>query len=330
MPPLPLVLAPIGDPCGIGPEVLVKALATGRVQARARTVLVGSRAAVERANLATGAGLAVRTVSDLGGAGSEPGVAWVYDPGGLQTPLPAPGHAHRECGRAQVDWLMTADRLCRQGQAQGLVMGPINTESLELADAMGPVEELAEPQPFHTYLLVMSGPLRVVHLIHHQPIRRVCELISADLVEHALVMIDRDFQAWGLGRPRIVVSGWNPHAHGEEEKNAIAPGVERARALGLDVTGPCSPDSVFRWNIEGKYDVVLCMAHDQGHIAIKTWGFVGNCSLTMGMPYICTSVAHGTAYDIAGTGTAKEDNILEALLLTASLAAGAGLPAAQA
>lgn len=330
MPSAPLILAPIGDPCGIGPEVLVKALASGQVQAHARTVLVGSRAAVERANAATGAGLAVRAVTDLAGAGAEPGVAYVYDPGGLDTPLPTIGHAHRNCGRAQVDWLMTADRLCRQGQAQGLVMGPINTESIELADAMGPVEELAEPQPFHTYLLVMSGPLRVVHLIHHQPIRRVCDLISADLVEHALVMIDRDFQAWGVGRPRIVVSGWNPHAYGEEEKNAIAPGVERARALGIDVTGPSSPDSVFRWNIEGKYDVVLCMAHDQGHIAIKTWGFVGNCSLTMGMPYICASVAHGTAYDIAGTGAAKPDNILEALLLTASLAAGKGLPAPQA
>jgi 4-phospho-D-threonate 3-dehydrogenase / 4-phospho-D-erythronate 3-dehydrogenase len=296
------------------------------VQPLARTVLVGARAAVERAVASTGVALEVLPIEDLASAGAAPGTVQVLDPGGLDTPLPAVGHAHRPCGQAQVDWLVTADRLCRERRAQGLVMAPINTESIELAGAMGPVEALAEPQPFHTYLLVISGPLRVVHLIHHQPIRRVCDLMSPELVEHALVMVDRDFRAWGLGRPRIVVSGWNPHAYGEEEKNAIAPGVARARAQGVDATGPCSPDSVFRWNIEGKYDVVLCMAHDQGHIAIKTWGFVGNCSLTMGMPYVSASVAHGTAYDIAGTGMAKEDNILEALLLTASLAAGKGLP----
>jgi 4-hydroxythreonine-4-phosphate dehydrogenase len=121
-----------------------------------------------------------------------------------------------------------------------------------------------------------------------------------------------------------VVAGLNAHAYGDEDKHQIAPGVERAKAEGIDVTGPAPPDSVFRWCIDGRYDVVLAMYHDQGHIAVKTWGFVGNCAMILGTPYIHLSVAHGTAFDIVGKGIANHEMMLTAMRQAASLGAGKG------
>jgi 4-hydroxythreonine-4-phosphate dehydrogenase len=320
------IVIPIGDPGGIGPEVLCKALASGEIHPLARPVAVGSVEALEFANRVAGTGLRVRRVDSVAAGGDDPACVDVLDTGKLAPGNVTPGVATAVNGRAQLDWIIEADALCRRGEAQGFVMGVINTTALELAGGWEEIDKLVEPQPFESYLLVITGPLRVVHLVHHRHVREVCDLIKKDLVLHALTMTHEAFERWGITAPRIAVSGWNPHAHGPEDQGEIAPGVALARAKGMDVTGPISPDTVYRQNIEGSYDVVLAMSHDQGHIAIKTWGFVGNCSVTLGMPYISTSVAHGTAYDIAGKGVAKADNMLEALKLTASLAAGRGFP----
>ena len=140
----------------------------------------------------------------------------------------------------------------------------------------------------------------------------------------AITQLNEALKTWGIAKPRIAVAGLNPHASGKEEEQEIKPGVEKAAAQGIDVTGPIAPDSVFRHCIDGLYDVVLAMFHDQGHIAIKTWGFSGNCALIMGPPYLHMSVAHGTAYDLVGTGTADHTMMLEAMKLTGNLAAGNG------
>lgn len=324
MPDKPIIAAVIGDPGGIGPEVICKALAKGDLFATCRPVLIGSTEAVAQANRLSHSGFSVRRITQLADAGNDPAVLDVYDTGRFDPDDLVFGKASAESGRAQTDWILEADELCRGGSAAGFVMGCINTQALELAGTMATIEELVEPQPNHTYLLVITGPLRVVHMVHHRSVREVCDLIKTETVVHALQMTHERFETWGVRRPRIVVSGWNPHAHGVEDQQQIAPAVDQARAKGIDVTGPVSPDTVYRQNIEGQYDVVLAMSHDQGHIAIKTWGFLGNCSVTLGMPYISTSIAHGTAYDIAGKGTARHENMLEALRLTASLATGGG------
>ncbi len=322
----PAIVISIGDPGGIGPEVLCKALASGQIHPLARPVAVGSVEAMEMASKVAGTGLRVRRVTRMTEAGRDPEYIDVLDSGKLAPGNVTPGVATAISGRAQLDWVIEADDLCRRGEARGFVMGVINTTALELAGAWDEIEKLVEPQPYASYLLVITGPLRVVHMVHHRHVREVCDLIKKDLVLHALEATQQNFERWGIKAPRIAVSGWNPHAYGPEDQAEIAPGVEMARAKGLNVTGPISPDTVYRQNIEGQYDVVLAMSHDQGHIAIKTWGFLGNCSVTLGMPYISTSVAHGTAYDIAGKGVAKADNMLEALKLTANLAAGRGFP----
>ncbi len=320
----PTIVIAIGDPGGIGPEILCKVIAGGDIQPQVVPVAVGSIEALEMANRVAETGLSFRKVDHVGQALGQPGCLDVIDSGQLPAGSVTYGQATAESGKAQLAWIVEADQICRQGDAAGFVMGVINTTALELAGGWKEIEELVEPNPFHSYLLVITGPLRVMHLVHHRHVREVCDLISKDLVLHALQMTHDSFEQWGIKAPRIGVSGWNPHAYGPEDQQEIAPGVEMAQAKGIDATGPISPDTVYRQNIEGQYDAVLAMSHDQGHIAIKTWGFLGNCSLTLGMPYISTSVAHGTAYDIAGQGIAKADNMLEAMKLAASLANGNG------
>ncbi|MEL0082755.1 MAG: 4-hydroxythreonine-4-phosphate dehydrogenase PdxA [Gammaproteobacteria bacterium] len=320
----PAILVPIGDPGGIGPEILCKVIAGGEIQPEAVPIAVGSLEALEMADQIAGTGLTFRKINNVAEALGEPGCLDVIDSDHLPAGKVTFGEATAISGKAQLDWIVEADAICRRGEAAGMLMGVINTTALELAGGWEEIEKLVEPTPFQSYLLVITGPLRVMHLVHHRHVREVCDLISKELVLDALQMTHNSFEQWGINAPRIAVSGWNPHAYGPEDQGEIAPGVEMAQQQGINAVGPISPDTVYRQNIEGQYDAVLAMSHDQGHIAIKTWGFLGNCSVTLGMPYISTSVAHGTAYDIAGKGLAKADNMLEAMKLTASLANGRG------
>lgn len=317
----PVVATMIGDPCGIGPEVVVKSLALGGVHADCRPLVVGSSEAVQQAVDMLGLKLKVRRVGDVEGAGLDPAVIDVYDTGQLDPKFITPGKANAECGLASAAWLKEMDDLAAAGKVHGTIMGPINTDALKMA---GKFDEVVGVEVGKTYLFLITGPLRVVHLTDHIPLRQVCDIISPDLVYKALRTIHDDFTRWGIPNPRIVVAGLNAHAYGDEDKHQIAPGVEKAKAEGIDATGPASPDSVFRWCIDGQYDVVLAMYHDQGHIAVKTWGFVGNCAMILGMPHLHMSVAHGTAFDIVGKGIASHEMMLTAMRQTASLASGKG------
>jgi 4-hydroxythreonine-4-phosphate dehydrogenase len=200
-------------------------------------------------------------------------------------------------------------------------MGPISAEAMGMA---GVLDRVILVKPGESYLLLASGPLRVAHLTDHLPLRDVSALIAAELITRALHQLNAALRQWGIAQPRIAVAGFNPHAKGLEDETQIAPGVAQARVEGIDVVGPVSPDTVFRQGIEGRYDLILAMYHDQGHIAIKTWGFSGNIALVVGPPYVHVTVAHGTAYDIVGRGVADPSMVLNAILTAASLAAGRG------
>jgi 4-hydroxythreonine-4-phosphate dehydrogenase len=185
----------------------------------------------------------------------------------------------------------------------------------------------AAVQPGRTFLFLITGPLRVVHLTDHIPLRDIFGHISRQAVLDLIRLTDRSLRGWGMAAPRIGVAGINPHAYGDEEKLHIEPAVADARAEGVRVDGPVSPDTLFRLGTEGAYDCVIAHYHDQGHIAVKTWRFEGNCALILGEPFIRVSVAHGTAFDIAGTGTADARSMVSALETATSLAAGRGFPA---
>ncbi|MEH6638109.1 MAG: 4-hydroxythreonine-4-phosphate dehydrogenase PdxA [Porticoccaceae bacterium] len=317
----PLIATMIGDPCGIGPEVIAKAWASGEPHKYSRPVLVGSAAVMEQAVGFAGLDLPVRVIDSVDQISDSPEVIDILDSGKFNMDDLTLGEDNATCGQVCADWLKEADELALSGAVDGTIMGPISSVSMKMA---GVLDQVINIQPGISYLFLISGPLRVMHLTDHIPLRQVCDLISSDLVFSALQTMDARLKEWGLPEPRIGVSGFNAHASGEEEDKEIIPGVQRAQAAGINATGPIAPDSIFRHCIEDKYDAVLAMFHDQGHIAIKTWGFVGNCALIVGPPYLHMSVAHGTAYDIVGTGKANHEMMQAAMVLTGSLAAGKG------
>lgn len=320
----PIIGTSIGDPAGISSEVLVRALADQNVHDAARHVLIGSADVIERALKYTNIDAKIRRLKPTNKSldlSNDASVIDIIDNGildGIELPL-------REDtligGQASASWLEEADKLARAGLVDALVMAPISAGSLKMADKL---DLVVSPDPGLGYLVLVSGPLRVAHLTDHISLREVCDVISKDLVFKGISDVNAALKKWGIDNPRIGVSGLNPHADGVEDREEIAPGVEMAKAKGINVEGPISPDSIFRQCIDGAYDIVLAMYHDQGHIAIKTWGFSGNCVIMMGPPYLNMSVAHGTAYDITGTGKADHTMMKNTMILAGSLIGGSG------
>jgi len=317
----PIVATIIGDPAGIGPEVTVRALATGIPYEVSRPVLIGCTEAVEWAVGVTGSKLEVKRVTDMAGVGENPGVIEVYDTGKLDPNDYEVGVESASCGQATADWLKEGEELALANKVQAVVMAPINTGSMKMAKVL---DQIIPPKPGSTYLTLLNGPLRVVHLTDHMPLSKVSGVITQDLVYGAIKLIHESFTNWGVSNPKIAVSGFNCHAVGEEDEQEITPGVDRARADGFNVVGPIPPYTVFRRCVDSQYDVVLCMYHDQGHIALKTWKFDGNCATTLGTDYLSMSVAHGTAFDIVGKNIANHEMILNSMLQAASFSDGRG------
>jgi len=317
----PGIAVMIGDPNGIGPEVIVKAWTTGMAQKVCKPVLVGSKEAVVGGVNICGLDVEVRVVDGIGDLVGDPRVIEVLDSGKLDPAEIRPGQVSEACGRACAEWLQEADQLARDGQVAASIMGPINVESMSMA---GVLDSVISPEIGRSYLFLITGPLRVVHLTDHISLRDVCDAITSELVLRCLLKVDADLRSWGVDAPRIGVAGLNPHAKGPEDEEQIAPGIALAREEGVDATGPVSPDTVFRQCVDGMYDAVLAMYHDQGHIAVKTWGFSGNCVIVLGPPYLHMSVAHGTAYDIAGRGIADPEMMLAAMRMAGSIASGRG------
>ncbi len=310
-----------GDPCGIGPEVVAKALATNQPHEVCRPVVVGSVAAMQQGIEIAGADLRLSSIADLDECTGEPGTIEVLDSGALDPADIELGVAKAECGRANGVWLAEAAELALAGQVAASVMAPVNAEALIKGGAVG---QIIGTDPTQRYLTLLSGPLRVVHVFDHVMLEDVCRDISIELVLGAIQKTHSSLVGWGIPKPRLGVAGLNPHAQGPQERDAIGPAVEQAVREGIDASGPTSPDTVFRQCIDGRYDVVVAMCHDQGHIAIKTWGFVGNCAMFLGAPYLFMSVGHGTAFDIVGRGVANHEMILAAILQGANLACGRG------
>ena len=320
----PAIAVPIGDPCGVGPEILAKAMATGQPQRLARLLFVGSAEAMRRGVAVAGADLVVRPVASVAAIEDDARVLSILDDGQLDPAEIVYGQERAACGAAVGRWIGQAQALAGRGEVAGLVMGPINSEAMAAAGALG---ALLNAKPGERLLTLFSGPLRITHIFDHVYLRDVCAGLTADLVARSIRLTHDTLLGWGVASPRIGVAGLNPHAHGPEEDAAITPAVAQARADGIDASGPISPDTVFRHCIDGRYDVVVAMCHDQGHIALKTWGFEGNCGGFIGMPYLFMTVGHGTAFDIAGKGIASHAMMLAALNQCAQFAAGKGFAA---
>jgi 4-hydroxythreonine-4-phosphate dehydrogenase len=323
MKPLAITL---GDPAGIGPEVAARMLATAAPERP--LLLVGARWALEAGAESAGVNLpAIPTVEDPGAVGSSVGL---LDLGGSPAGFRF-GKVSPECGALAVAAVERAAGLCLAGTVAGMVTCPINKEAIHAAgfvDDIGHQEILARlTRARWTATMLMTPGLKVVHLSTHKSLIDAARYVTRDNVLEKLRLTASTLGGWGLASPRIAVAALNPHGGeggllGREEIEELRPAVESACAEGLDVSGPIPADSVFNRAINGEFDVVLALYHDQGHIAIKVHDFHRSTTATLGIPFVRTSVDHGTAFDIAGRGLADCRGLIAAVDAAAALASG--------
>jgi 4-hydroxythreonine-4-phosphate dehydrogenase len=329
----PLLAVTIGDPSGIGPEVVVKALQHRSMYAIMRPVLVGTVGVVQKALDAIKSSDTVIGVDNAADAKCEPGTIEVISPADWEgTEFPVGKHDARS-GTASHLWVEEAAKMCIDGDVDGMVTAPVNKESW----FMGGSKDTGHMEVFrrlsgsrYVATMLVSGQMRCMHLSTHMSLGEAVKYVTTENIMTATRLTHKMFKEWGFDNPRIAIAGLNPHASdngliGSEEADEITPAVAQAIAEGIDASGPHPPDTVFNNASAGKYDVVVVMYHDQGHIPIKVYGVEESVTVNLGLPFLRTSVDHGTAFDIAGTGIASEISMIEALKLGASLASKKGL-----
>jgi 4-hydroxythreonine-4-phosphate dehydrogenase len=326
----PILAITMGDPGGIGPEIIAKALAHAEVFDNSRPLVIGERRALEAAIRITGRPLEVRTVEQPAEAGEHAGIVDLIDLANIDIERIGRSRVSAEVGRAAYEYLERATELALRDEVGAIVTAPLNKEALSEAGwvGVGHTELLARfagvPDK-SVAMMLASKSLRVVHVSTHVSLRKAIELVTPERIVTAARLAGetaRDI----VGRdPHLAVAGLNPHAgehglFGSEEQEFIEPAIAQLRAEGWHVSGPMSPDTVFLRAAAGDFDTVIAMYHDQGHIPSKFAGFDDTVNVTLGLPIVRTSVDHGTAYDIAGTGKANEANLLAAIDLAAQMA----------
>ncbi len=317
----------MGDPAGIGPEVLAKAL-QHRTDA-GPLVLIGSRWALERG--ATAAGCRLPELPNVDRPAELGGQVGILDIG-LSEPVDFQfGEVQTRCGEHAVQAVERAAELCLAGELAGMVTCPINKAAIHAA---GYVDDIGHQEILtricgasSTATMLMTPGLRVVHLSTHKSLIEAARFVTRGNVLQKLQLAQQALSGWGLARPRIAVAALNPHGGeagliGREEIDEIEPAVRDAIALGIDAYGPIPADSVFNRAIDGEFDVVMALYHDQGHIAIKVHDFHGSTTATLGIPFVRTSVDHGTAFDIAGLGKADCRGLTAAIDAAHALVSG--------
>lgn len=315
----------MGDPAGIGGEVLAKALV--QRSSERPLLIIGARWALQQGAEVAGVPLPDVQLIEHPDQQSEPVALMDL---GIAIPNFRFGEVDPDCGRLAVQAVETAGRWCLDGVVAGMVTCPINKEALRAAgvDDIGHQEILGRlTGASWTATMLMTPGLRVVHLSTHKSLIEAARFVTRENLLDKLRLTTVTLADWGLPNAHIAVAALNPHAGeggliGREEIDEIAPAVVDAKNEGLNVTGPVPADSVFTRAIDGEFDVVLAMYHDQGHIAIKVHNFHESTTATLGIPFLRTSVDHGTAFDIAGRGVASERGLLAALDAAEALLAG--------
>ena len=325
----PVLAVTMGDPVGIGRELTARTLAEAAHDDRHHGIAVGDAQALRNGVQAAGVDAKVRVVHDFDTEPDGPGEIDVFDIGVLGTDVPAWGTVDPRAGRAAVTSIEVATQAAMDGAVEGIVTGPINKESIWAAGSkhLGHTEMLAELTGVNrsdTMFVVRNTAvdghhLRIFFTTRHVSLRTALGQLTAERVGVSIRSALTALNTYGTPNPRLAVAAVNPHggengAFGDEEITDIAPACEAARAEGLDVAGPIPADSVFHQGLQGRYDGVLSQFHDQGHIAAKTYDFDGTISVTVGLPILRTSVDHGTAFDIAGTGKADHGTMRSAYM----------------
>jgi 4-hydroxythreonine-4-phosphate dehydrogenase len=329
---LPAIGITLGDPAGVGPEITCRALAAMPAAERAATLVIGNIPLLERAARITGSTLAFTPR----GTAAAPGAIRVEHIDIEGGPI-AFGKIDPRAGDAGFRFIARAVELAQQGAIGCIVTAPINKEALNDAGHhydghTGMLQALTGARS--SFMLLASEKLSVVHVSTHVALRTAIDRATTARVLDTIRAGDRHFRRLGVARPKIAVAGLNPHCgehglFGTEDEDQIAPAVAAARAEGLDVTGPISPDTVFHRAYHGEFDLVVAQYHDQGHIPMKLVAFDSTVNVSLGLPIDRTSVDHGTAFDIAGTGKADFVNMNAAIAYARKLAAAREMEAVR-
>jgi len=328
----PILAITMGDPCGVGPEIIVKTFMEEEVIAQNRLIVVGAPEWIRQGIAAIpDCNLRVVKVSNPEEALFEPGTIECYAPFEYDMAAMKQGVVCPEGGRCAAMWVIEAVKLAMANRVDGIVTAPLNKEAMHKAGFKygGHTELLAEHSGVSTSRLCLaSGPLNVVHATCHVPFDDITKKLEQPGQIMETVELAHEFMvSQGVAEPHIALCGLNPHCEpifGDQETRIIQPVIDEARAKGLKVFArPIPPDTIFMRQIETReFDIIIAMYHDQGHIPAKISGFGDTVNVTLGLPIVRTSVDHGTAFDIAGKGLASHSNMISAVDLGARMACG--------
>jgi 4-hydroxythreonine-4-phosphate dehydrogenase len=336
-----LLALSMGDPCGIGPEVVVKSLTQSL---SAACVVVGDVAVMRRAMAVCALEWPIAELDEPEQAlRVPPRCIAVWQPPGLPSALAAlpMGQVHAAAGRAAICCIEAAAALTLAGRTHALVTAPVHKQALAAAGSTFPghtemLQSLAAAGGAapEVRMMLSNDELRVVLVTIHVPLKQAIEQLSVERIATTIALAHDAGRRVGLGSPRIAVAGLNPHAgegglFGDEEARFITPAIERARAAGIDASGPYAPDTVFMRarhapGHPGEFDHVVAMTHDHGLIPVKYLGVERGVNVTLGLPFVRTSPDHGTAFDIAGRGVADPSSLLAAISMAHELC-GSGI-----
>jgi len=331
--PKPILAITMGDPAGIGPEIIVKALELPKIWRACRPLIIGSRPVLEQTIQSLKTSLLIASVEGHEESSAKHafrrGRLPLFDPISQPVRSIKPGHVSAKGGEMAVTCIQSAVRLAQAGCVAGIVTAPINKEAMHLAGHVYPghTEMLADlTKTKESGMMIMGGPLKIVFTTTHLPLRDVAKTLTVPKILKAIRLAHFGLkQLFGVKKPRIAVAGFNPHAgenglFGDEETRLILPAIKQAKAQGITCSGPHPADTMFAKALAGAFDGIVALYHDQGLIPLKTVAF-GHCvNITVGLPILRTSVDHGTAFDIAGKGIADPTSLVDAIEMAAQLA----------
>jgi 4-hydroxythreonine-4-phosphate dehydrogenase len=325
----PIIGVTMGDPAGIGPEIVVKALSKSTRRVLCRPLVIGDFAVLRHTASQNGITVDMNPATfPLGQPPSGPSIE-VVDLGNVDLPRLRVGKVSQAAGRASIEYVEVGVQHALSGEFDALVTAPINKAAIRLAgcpfightELLGALAGIDDPLT----MFWVQG-VRIFFLTRHLPLRTALDAITEAKIVNHVERIGSELHRWGLTSPVIAIAALNPHASdgglvGTEERAEIAPAVATLQSRGVRAVGPIAADAIFHNAFQGKYDAVLSLYHDQGHIAAKTVDFHGTVSVTLGLPFIRTSVDHGTALDIAGEGKADPTSLEEAIQVAVELCA---------
>ncbi|BEO99439.1 4-hydroxythreonine-4-phosphate dehydrogenase PdxA [Fusobacterium polymorphum] len=321
------IAIPMGDPAGVGPEIVVKTAVSKEILDLCDLVVIGDKNVLEKAIEICQVNLKIHTIKNIEEGKYEKGILNVIDLENVDMNTLEYGQVQGMCGKAAFEYIKKCVELAMEHKVDAIATTPINKESLKAGNInyIGHTEILGDLSNSRDPLTMFEvDNMRVFFLTRHMSLRRACDAITKERVLEYIERCTKALKQLGVSG-KMAVAGLNPHSgehglFGDEEVKEITPAIEEAQKLGYDVVGPVGADSVFHQALQGRYAAVLSLYHDQGHIATKTYDFERTIAITLDMPFLRTSVDHGTAFDIAGKGIVSAISMIEAVKLAAKYA----------